>query len=630
MNDFTFLTEEQFFDSSRKLEILEKRGTIAPITDFSILLGGYVSNDYYYNNSNSLEDRSSWYWTSSDDKDNDARVVRYDGYGYDCNVRIRTGGARPALPYSSIRNISSNGVRGRDGILEVEYGEYPQKVASKRLQDELERAYNYGSSSIRKTGKTYTTDSRKYDEYDEKFSAQIIEEYSFDDGKKYVRVKANSDFDGSEFTLSNGERYKDGDYVWVEVQPIKWLIDEKSDIALSERLLFAGVQFKHERNYKGDFRTTDIKEFMDRYFSKDITPSFSKEITPEEKKQIEENKAELEKQRNPYGFNFGQVSEEDIIRGAIESGVAVFLHGQSSEGKSARVKQIDPDCVIIYLRNATPESLNGKSVYNSETGEMIDVKPTWLKKLEERCEKDPDNYHIVFLDEITNALPSIQGIAFNIVLDREVNGIWQLPKNARIVAAGNDMKDSLAANQLAEPLFNRFAHVYIQTTVESWLQWASEHNIHPAIYAYIAYKKGESLRSKYDGEKPNADPRKWEMASKMLYATGQPEMLRALVGEDITREFVRFCNQRVITLDDVLKGNYTERDLQMNTSEIYATAMGLSQVDETNFEKVREFVLKLDGEPCAIFDSLWTHGDESRMEIVAEARLANSRGGRRV
>lgn len=55
------------------------------------------------------------------------------------------------------------------------------------------------------------------------------------------------------------------------------------------------------------------------------------------------------------------------------------MHGPSSEGKSARVKQIDPDCVIIYLRNATPESLNGKSVYNQATGEMIDVKPSWLK-----------------------------------------------------------------------------------------------------------------------------------------------------------------------------------------------------------------------------------------------------------
>ena len=76
--------------------------------------------------------------------------------------------------------------------------------------------------------------------------------------------------------------------------------------------------------------------------------------------------------------------------------------------------------------------------------------------------------------------------------------------------------------------------------------------------------------------------------------------------------------------------NYTERDLQMNTSEIYATAMGLSQVDEANFAKVRDFVLKLGGEPCAIFDSLWTHGDEKRMEIVAEARITNSIGTKKV
>ena len=81
-----------------------------------------------------------------------------------------------------------------------------------------------------------------------------------------MRVKANSCYDGREFTLSNGERYKNGDYVWVEVEPIKWLIDLKSDIALSERLLFAGVQYDH----KEDFSTTYIKEFMDIYFSKDI------------------------------------------------------------------------------------------------------------------------------------------------------------------------------------------------------------------------------------------------------------------------------------------------------------------------------------------------------------------------
>ena len=95
-------------------------------------------------------------------------------------------------------------------------------------------------------------------------------------------------------------------------------------------------------------------------------------------------------------------------------------------------------------------------------------------------------------------------MAFNIILDGEINGIWKLPKNARIVAAGNDLNDSLAANTMAEPLFNRFAHVYINTTVDSWLKWASTPNeeyerldykdqkpkmkIHPAIYSYVAYK----------------------------------------------------------------------------------------------------------------------------------------------
>jgi len=83
---------------------------------------------------------------------------------------------------------------------------------------------------------------------------------------------------------------------------------------------------------------------------------------------------------SPYDFNFDGVSEEEIIRGAVENNVSVFLHGRSSEGKSARVKQLDPDCEIIYMRNATPDSLNGKSVYNAATGEMIDVPPSLVFK----------------------------------------------------------------------------------------------------------------------------------------------------------------------------------------------------------------------------------------------------------
>lgn len=74
MKNFTFLTEDQCFNNP--LSILQKRGTKAAITDFSILLGGYVSDSYFIDGSaNELADRTGEYWTSSDDKDNDARLV---------------------------------------------------------------------------------------------------------------------------------------------------------------------------------------------------------------------------------------------------------------------------------------------------------------------------------------------------------------------------------------------------------------------------------------------------------------------------------------------------------------------------------------------------------------------------
>ena len=626
--DLTLLSEGQIWGNSNEsqLEVIRNYGTKAAITDLCVLTGSYLCEDTYYNidEDKSLTGRTSWFWTRSDDGDNDVRGVYKNGFRFTICRFKRYGAVRPALQSSVIfSKISPNRVSGYNGTEEVEYGEYPQNAADSRMQNILESEYNRG---MNKTGRSYTFDSVKYNDYDAGFKPVTYEEYEYQ-GKKYIRIKANSNFDGDRFKLSNGVEYIDGDYVWVEVSPVKWLIDDRTGLLISKKGLVSGIRFLDKKtNYKGDFDRTEMKDYLDRYMLRDLTQTVTftrvQNMTPEEKAQFEEEQKQAER-RNPYGLKFGQVSEEEIIRGAIESGVAVFLHGPSSEGKSARVKQIDPTCEIIYLRNATPDSLNGKSVYNATTGEMMDVPPTWLKKLQEKCEKEPDRLHVVFFDEITNALPSIQGIAFNIVLDREVNGIWKLPENARIVAAGNDMKDSLAANQLAEPLFNRFAHVYIKTTTSGWLKWASEHNIHPAIYSYIAYKKGETLRSKYDGEKPNADPRKWEMASKMLYATGNPEMLRALVGEDITKEFVEFCKQQVITLDDVLNGNYTDRDIQaLNTAERYATAMGLTQVDDDNLEKVRGFVTGLGAEFGAIFDALWTHSDESRFERLAEAKLA--------
>ena len=169
MSNFTFLTQEQCFGSD-KLDILKKRGTKAAITDFSVLLGGWVSSEHVENDS-SLEGRTGYYWTKSDDGDNDARVVDAFGDRISDIVNGRSGGARPALPFSEVSSIPTNGESGKrakDGVLEVEYGYYPQKAVSRDMQERLERAYRSGN--ISKTRNSYTTDSRRYNAYNEKFA----------------------------------------------------------------------------------------------------------------------------------------------------------------------------------------------------------------------------------------------------------------------------------------------------------------------------------------------------------------------------------------------------------------------------------------------------------------------------
>ena len=631
MSNFTFLTQEQCFESD-KLDILKKRGTKAAITDFSVLLGGWVSSEHVENDS-SLEGRTGYYWTKSDDGDNDARVV-YDygrsDYGF---VRKRNGGARPALPFSSISSIPTNGESGKrakDGVLEVEYGYYPQKAVSRDMQERLERAYRSGN--ISKTRNNYTTDSVAYDEYDTSFQPQTHQEYEYN-GKRYVRVKANSYYDGGDFTLSNGEQYRDGDDVWVEVLPVKWLVDEKSRMMITEKLIFAGVQFNKERNYHTrDFDRTDIKIFMDRYLSRDLVQS--RGIA----EQTRVSSKATKKNENPYNLDFSETSEADIIRGAIQSNVSIFLHGKPGCGKSDRVKQLDPDFIELNLSHLDPELLDGLA--GEKDGKAVHIKPPWLEELEAKCEEEADKIHILFLEELTNASPMMQSKAYGIALDKKVAGRWKLPENARVVAAGNELEDSLVANEIAEPLYDRFAHVNIETNAESWLEWAAtpesiyerldyqkedkqRPKIHPAIYAYISNRGDEVLRTPYNREKPepHADPRRWKMASDMLYASNNPNTLKAIVGENLTRDFVSFCTIPTITIEDVLQGNYTEEDLNLDIGRKLATVAGLVAVDETDMPEVRKFVKKLGPEMLKKFEAQWTHGNIERLEQLQEIMM---------
>lgn len=334
--NFTLLNVKQISGNDKlidrnRLNIFKKYGVTASITDYAILLGGYVDDDYK-TGGDSLENRNGWYWSKTP-YDNNACAVTHVGSNSWYDVLNRDIGYRPVLLFSSILEISSNVAREKKGLFEVEYGEYPQKVAIKELQLMLEKTYQSGN--LKQTGKSYTVDSRKYSDYDKGFLEQKYEEFEYN-GKKYVRVIANTYFDGKEVTLSNGEKYKDGDAVWVEVGPIKWLVDDRKKIMVAKHILFAGLPF-NDKQYDGDFNNSTIKWYLDNFFSKEIIPS-------------------LIKNKNNEVDSIETTSEEKIIDEIKEQLKIIEIHKNKVNEITSRVNDL-LDKYDILIKNTSNNSL---------------------------------------------------------------------------------------------------------------------------------------------------------------------------------------------------------------------------------------------------------------------------------
>ena len=266
MVDFTFLKDSDIFGSSeQRLKVFDKLFSAyekCEPTDFAILLGGF-----------SLDKKC--YWWVLRDQYNLASAMDRNGVLTKQPSYLRATCSRLAIKRDELNDYITKAYKMDNGITIVDAFEYPQTIVNDHMQKILDK--KLAERFLIKTGKTYTVDSRKYDEYKKDFKPQKLTEYQFYD-KKYVKVKANL-YKYNEYLaeiktkMSNGRIVKDKEEVWVSVEPIKWVMDE--EIAFSLNALFAGIQFNNKEFYNGNFLNTDMKKFLDKYFSKEIVLSES-------------------------------------------------------------------------------------------------------------------------------------------------------------------------------------------------------------------------------------------------------------------------------------------------------------------------------------------------------------------
>ncbi len=689
--DRRFRTQELIYlDDKAAVEDITSEERVCYPTDYAIMNGAMMSSG-----NNGTEDRKScWTWLRSAYSASRVSSVDLGGDLDGTNVSLTDGSLRPALQLnlssiisarSASRDIFKIGeykVGRKVKYHTIEFGEYPKTYVGDKLNEHLERAMSRGT--LVATGKKYTG------HFDDNGIPAYNEEYMFD-GKKFVRVLSVRQDDDSEF-LDGTMAPEDGTPLWVKVEPITWIIrnwDEMPreinpegsgrarvmDIQTDEAII-SGIPFypNTDDNNCSMWQNSTIRGYLNGYNVNNITlngntkytapnggdfrehsfltEALSSELSLTSSKATEEviEHVVKKKERKGYGVKVldKPMTVNEQIKFYIETGKSFMLHGPSGVGKTRRIEEADPDFVSIVLRNGIlPEEVIGKTIYpnNDKTKAGTWVPPAWYVDLCEKCEREPDKQHVLFIDEITNVKPSEQSLVFHLVLNNSIGpNIGKLPQNVVVAAAGNSKEESEAAYNMPEPLFRRFdGHIELRPDVQLWLEWGSEQSdkgngrlkVHPLVANFVGAYGSQVFYSPYDSEDPPKyaiDPRGWEQVSDIIYDNKgliAKELIANKVGKEIAATFVAFAQTPPLMVEDILDKNYDYNDIPTQFDAKYALALSLRSASIDEIKQVREFINdELGAEILSMFDLVWVgEDDEKAIHLAGLPKLKESGKG---
>ncbi len=252
------------------------------------------------------------------------------------------------------------------------------------------------------------------------------------------------------------------------------------------------------------------------------------------------------------------ILDTEFISAQHHQHTPVMLWGPPGVGKSQLVHQIgvrhQVKVVDIRLSQMEPSDLRGIPFKSGEHVEW--AIPAMLPDAKRHGETG-----ILFLDEITSAVPSVSAAAYQLILDRRL-GEYTVPDGWAIFSAGNRQGDRGVTYTMPAPLANRFSHYDVDINLDDWVSWAYRHQIDERIIGFLRYRP-ELLFDFDPALNPMAfpSPRSWEFAHRALAKFSElPQLLsgalQACVGHAAGIELNAFVDSldKMPDLDAILAG----------------------------------------------------------------------------
>lgn len=190
----------------------------------------------------------------------------------------------------------------------------------------------------------------------------------------------------------------------------------------------------------------------------------------------------------------------------------LMLWGEPGTGKSSSVHQYaaSQGLPVLDWRLTLMDSVDMRGTPWNEKGWTKWAPPIELDLLK-RGERG-----ILFLDELPQASMAVKNVAAMLVLERRI-GEFRLPPGWWVCAAGNGLDHNAGTSPMPTHLNNRFYHVFLETSLARWIEWAEANEIDYRVIAYLRYRAEALLQ--FDPKSKSAafpTPRTWHATSSLI------------------------------------------------------------------------------------------------------------------
>jgi hypothetical protein len=247
----------------------------------------------------------------------------------------------------------------------------------------------------------------------------------------------------------------------------------------------------------------------------------------------------------------------------------------------------------------------------------------------------------LFLNELNRATTEVMQAAFQIVLDRELNG-HKLHKDTRVYVAIN-VGGKYIVNEFDSALLRRFAVVDLEPTSQEWIDWARTRSDIPAVVVDFIVANEKFLDPAKEADPGVVQPTRasWHILAKCLVEGGLfkgstplykdsdfENMCKMNVGLEASMAFVAFCRTYAsqVTGEDLLNHYADVRDRIADLGqeahniciERLVTYIGKNVERFTNEQgqNVRAFMLDLPAELRVNLWSMITQRGTEKLEIA--------------